>query len=160
MSRKPLIAGNWKMNLNHAEAVTLVQKLAWTLDDANFDFSATEVAVFPPFTDIRSVQTLVEGDKLDILYGGQDLSVHDSGAYTGEISGAFLSKLGATFVLVGHSERRTYHHESDELCAAKVQAAYKHGLTPVLCVGEPSRSARQAPTSSTPSSSCAAPSLV
>ena len=91
----------------------------------------------PPFTDIRSVQTLVEGDKLDILYGGQDLSVHDSGAYTGEISGAFLSKLGATFVLVGHSERRTYHHESDELCAAKVQAAYKHGLTPVLCVGEP-----------------------
>ena len=137
MSRKPLIAGNWKMNLNHAEAVTLVQKLAWTLDDANFNFSATEVAVFPPFTDIRSVQTLVEGDKLDILYGGQDLSVHDSGAYTGEISGAFLSKLGATFVLVGHSERRTYHHESDELCAAKVQAAYKHGLTPVLCVGEP-----------------------
>ena len=101
MSRKPLIAGNWKMNLNHAEAVTLVQKLAWTLDDANFNFSATEVAVFPPFTDIRSVQTLVEGDKLDILYGGQDLSVHDSGAYTGEISGAFLSKLGATFVLVG-----------------------------------------------------------
>ncbi|WP_314709003.1 triose-phosphate isomerase, partial [Rothia mucilaginosa] len=83
MSRKPLIAGNWKMNLNHAEAVTLVQKLAWTLDDANFNFSATEVAVFPPFTDIRSVQTLVEGDKLDILYGGQDLSVHDSGAYTG-----------------------------------------------------------------------------
>ena len=76
MSRKPLIAGNWKMNLNHAEAVTLVQKLAWTLDDANFNFSATEVAVFPPFTDIRSVQTLVEGDKLDILYGGQDLSVH------------------------------------------------------------------------------------
>ena len=137
MSRKPLIAGNWKMNLNHAEAVTLVQKLAWTLDDANFNFSATEVVVFPPFTDIRSVQTLVEGDKLDILYGGQDLSVHDSGAYTGEISGAFLSKLGATFVLVGHSERRTYHHESDELCAAKVQAAYKHGLTPVLCVGEP-----------------------
>ena len=92
MSRKPLIAGNWKMNLNHAEAVTLVQKLAWTLDDANFNFSATEVAVFPPFTDIRSVQTLVEGDKLDILYGGQDLSVHDSGAYTGEISGAFLSQ--------------------------------------------------------------------
>ena len=140
MSRKPLIAGNWKMNLNHAEAVTLVQKLAWTLDDANFNFSATEVAVFPPFTDIRSVQTLVEGDKLDILYGGQDLSVHDSGAYTGEISGAFLSKLGATFVLVGHSERRTYHHESDELCAAKVQAAYKHGLTPVLCAPRNPRS--------------------
>ena len=74
MSRKPLIAGNWKMNLNHAEAVTLVQKLAWTLDDSNFDFTKTEVAVFPPFTDIRSVQTLVEGDKLSIEYGGQDLS--------------------------------------------------------------------------------------
>ena len=136
MSRKPLIAGNWKMNLNHAEAVTLVQKLAWTLDDSNFDFTKTEVAVFPPFTDIRSVQTLVEGDKLSIEYGGQDISVHESGAYTGEISGAFLQKLGAKYVLVGHSERRTYHHESDELCAAKVQAAYTYDLTPVLCVGE------------------------
>lgn len=136
MSRKPLIAGNWKMNLNHAEAVTLVQKLAWTLDDSNFDFTKTEVAVFPPFTDIRSVQTLVEGDKLSIEYGGQDLSIHESGAYTGEISGAFLKKLGAKYVLVGHSERRTYHHESDELCAAKVQAAYTYDLTPVLCVGE------------------------
>lgn len=136
MSRKPLIAGNWKMNLNHAEAVTLVQKLAWTLDDSNFNFKKTEVAVFPPFTDIRSVQTLIEGDKLEIAYGGQDLSVHDSGAYTGEISGAFLQKLGARYVLVGHSERRTYHGESDEVCAAKVQAAYQHELTPVLCVGE------------------------
>lgn len=93
MSRKPLIAGNWKMNLNHAEAVTLVQKLAWTLDDSNFDFTKTEVAVFPPFTDIRSVQTLVEGDKLSIEYGGQDISVHESGAYTGEISGAFCRNL-------------------------------------------------------------------
>lgn len=136
MSRKPLIAGNWKMNLNHAEAVTLVQKLAWTLDDSNFDFTKTEVTVFPPFTDLRSVQTLVEGDKLKIGYGAQDLSVHDSGAYTGEISGAFLQKLGAQYVLVGHSERRIYHSESDQVCAAKVQAAYKHELTPVLCVGE------------------------
>ena len=118
MARTPLMAGNWKMNLNHAEAVTLVQKLAWTLDDAKLQLSATEVAVFPPFTDIRSVQTLAKR-KLASSDGGQDLSVHDSGAYTGEISGAFLSKLGATFVLVGHSERRTYHHEATKLCAAR-----------------------------------------
>ena len=136
MSRKPLIAGNWKMNLNHIEAVTLVQKLAWTLDDANFDFDKTEVAVFPPFTDSRSVQSLIEGDKFRIEYGGQDISAHDSGAYTGEISGSFLAKLNAAYVLVGHSERRTYHGETDEVCAAKVQAAYRHEITPVLCVGE------------------------
>ena len=136
MSRKPLIAGNWKMNLNHIEAVTLVQKLAWTLDDATFDFDKTEVAVFPPFTDIRSVQSLIEGDKFRIEDGGQDISAHDSGAYTGEISGSFLAKLNAAYVLVGHSERRTYHGETDEVCAAKVQAAYRHEITPVLCVGE------------------------
>lgn len=136
MSRTPFIAGNWKMNLDHAQAVTLVQKLAWTLDDTNFDFDKAEVVVFPPFTDIRSVQTLVEGDKLKLAYGGQDLSDQDSGAYTGDISGEFLNKLGAKYVLVGHSERRTIHGESDAVCAAKVQAAYRNDLVPVLCVGE------------------------
>lgn len=136
MSRIPFIAGNWKMNLDHAQAVTLVQKLAWTLDDTNFDFDNAEVVVFPPFTDIRSVQTLVEGDKLKLAYGGQDLSDQDSGAYTGDISGEFLNKLGAKYVLVGHSERRTIHGESDAVCAAKVQAAYRNDLIPVLCVGE------------------------
>ena len=136
MSRTPFIAGNWKMNLDHAQAVTLVQKLAWTLDETNFDFDKTEVVVFPPFTDIRSVQTLVEGDKLKLAYGGQDLSDQDSGAYTGDISGEFLNKLGAKYVLVGHSERRTIHGESDAVCAAKVQAAYRNDLVPVLCVGE------------------------
>ncbi|GGH57200.1 triose-phosphate isomerase [Rothia aerolata] len=136
MTRKPFIAGNWKMNMDHAEGVTLLQKLAWTLDDTNFDYDKAEVVVFPPFTDIRSVQTLVDGDKLNIAYGGQDLSDKDSGAYTGDISGAFLNKLGAKYVLVGHSERRTIHGESDSVCAAKVQAAYRHDLTPVLCVGE------------------------
>lgn len=136
MSRTPFIAGNWKMNLDHAQAVTLVQKLAWTLDDTNFDFDKVEVVVFPPFTDIRSVQTLVEGDKLKLAYGGQDLSDQDSGAYTGDISGEFLNKLGAKYVLVGHSERRTIHGESDAVCAAKVQAAYRNDLVPVLCVGE------------------------
>lgn len=134
--RTPLIAGNWKMNLDHLQAISLVQKLAWTLKDANHDFSAVEVALFPPFTDIRTVQTLVEGDKLDFVYGGQDLSVYDSGAYTGEISGEFLAKLGCKYALIGHSERRQYHGETDELLKDKVAAARKHGLIPMLCVGE------------------------
>ena len=94
MSRKPLIAGNWKMNLNHFEAIALVQKIAFSLPDKYFD--KVDVAVIPPFTDLRSVQTLVDGDKLRLTYGAQDVSQHDSGAYTGEISGAFLAKLGCT----------------------------------------------------------------
>lgn len=134
MSRKPLIAGNWKMNLNHFEAIALVQKIAFSLPDKYFD--KVDVTVIPPFTDLRSVQTLVDGDKLRLTYGAQDLSQHDSGAYTGEISGAFLAKLGCTFVVVGHSERRTYHNEDDALVAAKAAAALKHELTPIVCIGE------------------------
>jgi triosephosphate isomerase len=134
--RTPLIAGNWKMNMDHVQAITLLQKLAWTLSDARHDFNRVEVAVFPPFTDLRGVQTLVQGDDLEVVYGGQDLSEHDSGAYTGDISGQFLSRLGCRYVLVGHSERRTIHGETDETLKAKVQAAYRHGLVPVLCVGE------------------------
>ena len=134
--RTPLIAGNWKMNMDHAQAITLLQKLAWTLDDAKHDYSRAEVAVFPPFTDLRSVQSLVDGDDLRVVYGAQDLSDQDSGAYTGDISGQFLARLGCTYVLVGHSERRTIHGESDELCNAKIAAAHRHGLVPVLCVGE------------------------
>ncbi len=134
MSRTPLIAGNWKMNLNHFEAIALVQKIAFSLPDKYFD--RVDVTVIPPFTDLRSVQTLVDGDKLRLTYGAQDLSQHDSGAYTGEISGAFLSKLGCTYVVVGHSERRTYHNEDDALVAAKAAAALKHGLTPIVCIGE------------------------
>lgn len=134
MARKPLIAGNWKMNLNHFEAIALVQKIAFALPDKYFD--KVDVTVIPPFTDLRSVQTLVDGDKLRLTYGAQDLSQHDSGAYTGEISGAFLSKLGCTYVVVGHSERRTYHGETDELVAAKAKAAHKHGLVPIVCIGE------------------------
>ena len=136
-SRTPLMAGNWKMNLDHLQATHLVQKLDWTLRDAKHDFSAVEVVVLPPFTDLRSVQTLVQGDKLSLGYGGQDLSQHDDGAYTGEISGAFLAKLGCGYAVVGHSERREHHAESDELVGAKLRAALRHGLTPILCVGEP-----------------------
>ena len=135
--RTPLMAGNWKMNLDHQQATHLVQKLTWTLDDAKHDFAAVEVAVLPPFTDIRSVQTLVDGDKLSLKYGAQDLSAHDSGAYTGEISGAFLAKLGCSYATVGHSERRQYHAEDDAVVNAKVKAAYRHGITPILCIGEP-----------------------
>jgi triosephosphate isomerase len=134
--RTPLMAGNWKMNLDHLQATHLVQKLDWTLRDAKHDFAAVEVAVLPPFTDLRSVQTLIDGDKLKLRHGAQDLSVHDAGAYTGEVSGAFLAKLGCTYVLAGHSERREYHRESEDVVNAKVRAAYRHGLTPIFCVGE------------------------
>ena len=133
-SRLPLMAGNWKMNLNHLEAIAVVQKLAYTLTDA--DLQACEVAVLPPFTDIRSVQTLIDADSLDLKYGAQDLSPADKGAFTGDISGAMLAKLGCDFVVVGHSERRELHGETDDLVGQKVQAAYRHGLTPILCVGE------------------------
>jgi triosephosphate isomerase len=135
ISRKPLMAGNWKMNLNHLEAIGLVQKLAFSLNKE--DFEAVDVAVIPPFTDIRSIQTLVDGDDLKITYGAQDLSAYDSGAYTGEISGVMLAKLGCKFAVIGHSERRQYHAESDVLVNAKTKAAIKHALTPIVCVGEP-----------------------
>ncbi|MGW5051707.1 triose-phosphate isomerase [Actinokineospora sp. NPDC004072] len=134
MARKTLIAGNWKMNLNHLEAIALVQKIAFALPEKYY--AKVEVAVLPPFTDIRSVQTLVDGDKLLLKYGAQDISQHDSGAYTGDVSGPMLAKLGCSYVTVGHSERREYHGETDELVNKKVKAALKHGITPILCLGE------------------------
>jgi triosephosphate isomerase len=109
MARTPLIAGNWKMNLNHIEAVGLVQKLAWTLQDKRHDPKRSEVVVLPPFTDLRTVQTLVEGDRLELQYGAQDVSPFDDGAYTGDVSATMLAKLGCRYVLVGHSERRQYY---------------------------------------------------
>ena len=132
--RKPLIAGNWKMNLNHLEAIALTQKIAFSLKEEHFN--AVEVVVLPPFVDLRSVQTLVDGDRLLIGYGAQDLSPFDSGAYTGDISGTMLAKLGCTYVVVGHSERRQYHHEDDATVNAKIKAVYRHEMTPILCIGE------------------------
>lgn len=132
--RKPLIAGNWKMNLNHLEAIAVTQKLAYSLEDRDFD--AVEVVVIPPFTDIRSVQTLVDGDKLRLLYGAQDISAAESGAHTGDISGSMLSKLGCTYVLIGHSERRNNHKEDVSLINRKIKSALANELKPILCVGE------------------------
>ncbi len=132
--RTPLMAGNWKMHLNHLEAIAHVQALAFSLTDDDFD--AVEVAVMAPFTDLRSVQTLVDADKIRIAYGSQDISAHDGGAYTGEVAGSMLSALGCTYAVVGHSERRAYHAEDDEVVNSKVKAAFRHDLVPVLCIGE------------------------
>ncbi|WBB80131.1 triose-phosphate isomerase [Micromonospora sp. WMMD882] len=134
VDRRPLMAGNWKMNLNHLEANLLLQKLAASLGEKQL--TDVEVVVLPPFTDLRTVQTAVDGDKLLIGYGAQDLSPYQSGAYTGDIAGPMLAKLGCSYVAVGHSERRAYHHEDDALVNAKVAAALANGLTPILCIGE------------------------
>jgi triosephosphate isomerase len=134
--RLPLMAGNWKMNLNHQEAVALVQKLAWMLADKKHDPALAEVVVVPPFTDIRSVQTLVDGDHLSIRYGAQDVSAHEDGAYTGEISASMLAKLGCSYVVVGHSERRQYHAEDDATVNAKSKRVLGASMTPIVCIGE------------------------
>ena len=132
--RRTLIAGNWKMNLTHLEAIGLVQKLAFTVPGPVLD--TAEVVVLPPFTALRSVQTLVTGDKLSVGFGAQDISAHDSGAYTGEVSGGMLAALACQYVTVGHSERRALHAEDDAVVATKAQAALRHGVVPIVCVGE------------------------
>src|SRR5690348_2325053 len=128
------MAGNWKMNLNHYEANKLVQQLAHSLTEK--ELTEVEVAVLPPFTAIRSVQTAVDGDKWLLKYGAQDISPHTSGAYTGEVSGVMLAKLGCSYVVVGHSERRQYHREDDALVNAKAKAALANEITPIVCIGE------------------------
>jgi triosephosphate isomerase len=134
--RTPLIAGNWKMNLDHLQAIALVQKLSWSLKDVRHDYQQAEVAVFPPFTDLRSVQTLLAADKLSLALGAQDVSPHESGAYTGDVSAAMLAKLDVAYVLVGHSERRQGHGESDRTVGLKALAAHRAGMVPMICVGE------------------------
>ncbi|MDR0958760.1 MAG: triose-phosphate isomerase [Propionibacteriaceae bacterium] len=135
-NRTPLLAGNWKMNLNHVEAAGVVQKLAWTLADMNYEKDKAEAAVIVPFTDIRVVQTIIEGDKMPIAFGAQDVSVHDAGAYTGEISSEMLAKLNCRYVVVGHSERREYHGEDDAIVNAKAKKVLAAAMTPIICVGE------------------------
>jgi triosephosphate isomerase (TIM) len=130
------MAGNWKMNLTHQEAVVLVQKLAWSLADKKHDFARVEVVVLPPFTDLRSVQTLVDGDQLGIRYGAQDVSIHDDGAFTGDVSARMLAKLGCSYVVVGHSERRQHHGEDDAVVNAKARMTLAAAMTPIVCVGE------------------------
>lgn len=136
MARTPILAGNWKMNLNHVEATGVVQKLAWSLADAEFKGDDVECVVIPPFTDLRTVQTLIEGDRLPIQLGAQNVSQHESGAYTGEISADMLAKLSVRYVVVGHSERREYFGETDVLINAKAKAIYAAGMTPIICCGE------------------------
>ena len=129
MARTPLIAGNWKMNLDHVEAIGSVQKFAFSLPKDYYE--KVDVAYMVPFTDIRTIQTLVEGDKLQVTYGAQDISKHESGAFTGEVSGKMLAKLGCSWVVVGHSERRQYHGETDKLVAEKAAAALDNGISPI-----------------------------
>lgn len=136
MGRTPIIAGNWKLNLDHLEATHAAQKLSWLLQDAKHNFSDVEVVVLPSFTSIRSVQTLVDADKLDLKVGAQDMSAETAGAFTGEVSGAQLARLNVSYVTVGHSERREYHGETDAVVGAKAKAAFAHGITPIVCIGE------------------------
>ncbi|MDN8625636.1 triosephosphate isomerase (TIM) [Corynebacterium mucifaciens] len=135
MARTPLIAGNWKMNHDHLQAIQSAQKLVFAFPKDGYEY--VDIALTVPFTDLRSIQTLVEGDKLKITYGAQDVSEHDNGAFTGDISAAMLEKLGCSWVVVGHSERREYHGETNEQVAAKAAKAIEHGIVPIVCVGEP-----------------------
>jgi triosephosphate isomerase (TIM) len=132
--RKPLISGNWKMHNNHFEAIQLVQKLSYALPKETFE--AVDVTVHPPFTDLRSVQTVLEADKLLIQLGAQHCHYEEKGAFTGEVSPGMLEKLNVRYVIAGHSERRELFGESDEMVGKKVQAIFKHGMTPIACCGE------------------------
>ncbi len=132
--RKPLMAGNWKMHHTHLEAIQVVQKLGFRLDDKDFD--RVEVVVCPAFTALRSVQTTIEGDRLPIGLGAQNCHWETQGAYTGEVSPVMLAKLHVSYVIVGHSERRELVGETDEVVAKKVRAVLGTGMAPIVCVGE------------------------
>ncbi len=132
--RRPLISGNWKMHQNHYEAIQLMQKLAYLV--GKDDFNEVDVSVHPPFTDIRSVQTIIEADKLQFLLGAQHCHFEEKGAFTGEVSPSFLSKLSVKYVICGHSERREIFGETDEMVARKAKAIIANDMIPVVCVGE------------------------
>jgi triosephosphate isomerase len=133
-ARKPLVSGNWKMNLTHLEAINLIQKLSYSLEAS--DPSYVDISVHPPFTALRSVQTVIEADDLPMSLGAQNVHWESAGAYTGEISPPMLAKLNVSYVIVGHSERRQLFGETDEAVARKVGAVFAAGMTPVMCVGE------------------------
>jgi triosephosphate isomerase len=132
--RKTLMAGNWKMHANHLEAIQMVQKLSYRLDPE--DYERVDVVVCPPFTTLRSVQTVIESDHLAIRLGAQNADWHDEGPFTGEIAPPMLSKLSVTFVIVGHSERRQFFGETDEVVNKKAKAVVENAMTPIICVGE------------------------
>ena len=132
--RKPLISGNWKMHHNHFQAIQMVQSLSYQLN--NDDYSYCDVSVHPPFTDLRSIQTVLESDNIPISLGAQHCHEQEKGAFTGEVSTGMLEKLNVKLVIVGHSERREIFNETDSQVNAKIKAIFKHGMTPILCVGE------------------------
>ena len=134
LTRKPLISGNWKMHLNHFEAIQIVQTLSYQLDDN--DYQSCDVSVHPPFTDLRSVQTVLESDRIPVSLGAQHCHFEEKGAFTGEVSAGMLEKLNVKFVIVGHSERREVFGEDNEMVNMKVKSVFKHTMTPILCVGE------------------------
>jgi triosephosphate isomerase len=132
--RKPLMSGNWKMNYNHLEAIQVVQKLSYRLDAADYD--VVDVSVHPPFTCLRSIQTVIDADRIPISLGAQNCYWEDSGAFTGEVSAPMLAKLNVTYTIVGHSERRELFGETDEVVRLKLEAVWRAEMTPILCVGE------------------------
>lgn len=132
--RKPIISGNWKMHHNHLDAIQFVQKLHYRLEREDYD--AVDVSIHSPFTDIRSVQTVIESDKMKILIGAQNCHWEPKGAFTGEVSAPMLAKLSVSHVIIGHSERREYFGETDEMVNKKLKAVFGNGMTPIMCCGE------------------------
>lgn len=134
MARRPIVAANWKMHKTHLEAIQAVQKLSYLLDKE--DAERVEVVVCPPFTALRSIETLIDSDRLPYGLGAQDVHFEEKGAFTGEVSPGMLAALRVSYVIVGHSERRQLFGETDETVNAKVRAVFAQTMTPILCVGE------------------------